>query len=136
MIINVNDAVKEMTQLESASSDIIFSDMYDAYQMLPAQVQNTFLTECSRILSNQGWLVFNLHRFPDDKPAFLEILRGLFPTVILSTTDKNIILMASNSQPEERSPNHHRIETMERGLLQRFSPLVPRLRPIDFQFQS
>lgn len=132
--ISVNDALKEISQVESASSDIIFSDMYDAYQMVPAQVQHTFLVACSRILTSQGWLVVNLYNIPGDRSAFLKVLSHVFPTVILSRTAENTILLASNTPSLQVTPNLHRIEILERQLQQRFSQLVPRLQPVDFQF--
>lgn len=131
--ISVRNALREIARLDSASSDIIFSDLYDAYSMEPAQLHYEFLTECVRVLSEQGWLVINVHRFPDDAPVYFELLSSLFPTVILSTTAENTILLASNAQPAQVTPGVQRIETMERVLQQRFSQLMPRLRPFDFE---
>jgi spermidine synthase len=134
--ISVNDAVKEISQIKSGSSDIVFSDMYDAYKMVPAQVKSAYLSECSRILSEQGWLVVNLHSLPGDKSGFFEVLGELFPTVIVSATADNTILLASKAEPLHITPSLRRIETMDRLLQQRVSRLLPKLRPLDFEFES
>lgn len=133
--VSVNDALQEIAQLENASSDIIFSDIYDAYQMVPEQLQMPFLTQCSRILSPQGWLVLNLHSIPEDRMAFFAGLRGLFPTIILGTLAENIVLFLSKTQPQHANPNLERLASIEGQLQQRFARLIPRLQPLDFQFK-
>src|SRR5690606_26886913 len=108
-----NDALKEISNIEDNSSDILFSDMYDAYQMIPARTQETVLRNCSRVLTDHGWLVINLHHLPSNRVAFFELLGTVFPTVILSSCEENIILMVSNAAPENVRSNIQHIEAME-----------------------
>jgi len=135
VVISVNDALEEITQIKNASSDIIFSDIYDAHQMVPGQLHMTFLTQCHRALSPQGWLVANLHSLPTDKEVFFEELRSLFPTVILGTIAENIILFAAKTQPQQTNPNLERLGTIEGLLQQRLTHLIPKLRPLELQFK-
>lgn len=133
--ISVHDAVQKMTKIPSASSDIIFSDIYDAYRMVPEQLQMPFLKQCARALSPQGWLVLNLHSLPSDRMAFFAGLRGLFPTVILGTIAENIVLFLSKSEPQYVSPKLERVLRIEEQLQQRLARFIPRLQPLDFEFK-
>lgn len=128
--ITIDDAFKAISRIKSHSSDIIFADMYDAYRMAPAQIQQSFLTECSRVLSCRGWMVINLHRVPDDRATFFGMLGELFPTVMLSSSTDNVVLFVSHAQPEDATPDPLRIETMEEHLQQPFSPLMSRVQSL------
>lgn len=125
----VGNVLTEMNNCESNSTNIIFSDMYDAYQMIPEQVQKGFLRNCSRLLTNNGWLVINLHNLPQDKSGFYNLLLESFPTVIMSTNKINTILYLSNSQPEHVTTNYKILETAESLLQQELTPLMHRLKP-------
>lgn len=129
--ITVNDAVQEIANIEDNSSDILFSDMYDAYKMIPAQIQKIFLLNCSRVLTDRGWLVINLHHLPSDSEAFFEMLRKLFPTVILSLSGENTILLVSKAPPEHVRCNIQHIEAVERAVGQPLSQLMRRLTPLN-----
>lgn len=130
--ITVNDALNSINEWKSNSTDIIFSDMYDAYHMVEEQTQQDFLKHCSRILTSKGWLVINLHSLPDNRAQFLETLHNVFPTVYLSANTSNTILLASNSHPENVYPDPQRIEAMEGELNQSLKQLMSRIRPISF----
>lgn len=132
----VNDALIEMNNCENHSTDIIFSDMYDAYQMIPEQGQTTFLKNCARQLTNNGWLVINLHHSPHDNATFLELLMETFPTVIMSTNKINTIVYLSNCRPNLINTNLQTIKVAETLLQQKFIPLMHRLRPSNFVFQQ
>lgn len=129
--ITINDVFKAIVQIESNSSDIIFSDIYDAYEMAPQQLQKKFLFECSRVLTDRGWLVLNLHHLPDDRSTFFEMLGTIFPTIMQGKTEDNVVLLLSNAPLGEIKPIPLRIETMEKQLQQRFSQLMPMLRPLN-----
>lgn len=131
--ISVNDAFNQITKTDSNSSDIIFSDMYDAYQMIPGQIQNSFLRDCARVLTDQGVLVLNLHHLPDDQLAFFEMLGDIFATVIMSTTTENIVLFASKASPEQLESNVSRVEVIEVQLHQRLAHLLSKLHPLQAQ---
>lgn len=134
VVLSVSDALEKVTSLETASTDIIFSDLYDAYQMVAGQLHPTFLIQCHRILSSQGWLVCNLHKFPANQKAFFTELRQFFPTIILTTVADNSILFISKTQPQEINLNLDRLETMESVLQQQLLALIPRLQPLGFKF--
>lgn len=129
----INDALTEISRLEDGSSEIVFSDMYSAYEMEPGQLQETFLNECARILTPDGWLVLNVHAFPGGFAPYLEMLSSLFPTVMLGSTADNSVLLASNGPADQVAASHERIELMERMLQQRFAQLLPRLKPFGFR---
>lgn len=132
----VSDALTEMNNYESNSTNIIFSDMYDAYQMIPEQVQKEFLGNCSRLLTSNGWLVINLHNLSQDKSDFYNLLLESFPTVIMSTNKLNTILYLSNSQPESVITNYKILEIAERLLNQELTPLMHRLKPKSFIYKK
>lgn len=125
--ITVNNALDSIDQWRSNSADIIFSDMYDAYHMVENQVQRPFLEQCSRILTHRGWLVINLHRLPDDRGSFFEMLNETFPTVYWSANPANTILFASNSEPDSVFPDPRLIEVAEDKLGQHFKQLISRI---------
>lgn len=131
--ITINDASEEVSQMDSNSSDIIFADMYGAYRMAPEQIKKTFLLECTRVLTDQGFLVINLHNLPNDRSAFFEMLKNIFSTVMLSASTDNIVLFASNAPPERVEPNVQRMEGIEENLHQRLTPLLARLQRINVQ---
>jgi spermidine synthase len=131
--ITIADAVNEISTLGDKSSNIIFSDMYDAYQMVPTQTQKNFLQNCARILTSDGWLVINMHHLPTNREAFAELLHSVFPTIILSASDENSILMVSNAAPESLRFDIQRIAAIETALHQQLSPLLPRLKPVSVQ---
>lgn len=135
MQIIVNDVLKEMTSCARSSTDIIFSDMYDAYHMVPEQVQKRFLKNCSRLLTNNGWLVINLHSLPSNQSEFYELLSEVFPTVIMSANTGNTILFVSNGYPDCIGTNFQIIEAAEVLLQQKFMQLIPRLKPINFAYK-
>lgn len=128
----VTDALEEIEKCEPNSTDIIFSDMYNAYHMIPEQVQKTFLKKCSRLLTNNGWLVINLHNLPKNQTGFYNVLLESFPTVIMSTNKVNTILYLSKSQPDCISTNFDTLESAEVILKQEFISLMNRLKPNNF----
>lgn len=133
--ITVNDALTEVSTMESNSSDIIFSDMYDAYRMVQEQSHEEFLRHCSRVLTPRGWLVLNMHRLPQDREKFFQRIGSVFPTVMMSADQDNTVVMASNGFSDGIQSSSETIESIERKLHQKFSQLIPRLKPINFRFQ-
>lgn len=125
--ITVDNALESINHWKCNSVDIIFSDMYDAYRMLDAQVQQDFLNQCSRTLTSDGWLVLNLHKLPKDRTLFFETLHGIFPTLFLSENTANTIVFASNAHPDSVVLDPRRIEAVENKLGQNFKQLISRL---------
>lgn len=128
--ITVGDAFEEIARIDSDSSDIIFSDMYDAYQMAPGQMQRSFLEQCRRVLRRGGWLVINFINLPEDRGAFLKQLGAIFPTVLVGDSSENSVLFASAGRCDAVVPDFGRLDSLERTLRQRLSHLMARLEPV------
>ena len=86
---SIADAQLQLAASNSGSTDIIFSDIYDAADMSSIQVQTSFLSECERVLNQQGWLVINYHKLPDRHSAFFATLSELFPTLMICAGEFN-----------------------------------------------
>lgn len=134
--ITVDNALNSITHWQCNSVDLIFSDMYDAYHMVGAQVQQRFLDQCSRVLTSRGWLVINLHSLPKDREAFFDMLKGIFPTVYITANTANTILFASNAPSDLAHLNPRSIENMERVLGQNFKQLVSRVLQMNRAYSS
>lgn len=130
----ISDATREVETLADNSTDILLSDLYDANQMIPAQVTEDFLRDTCRLLTRDGWLVINLHDLPCNEEAFFELLRSFFPTIILCNADENIVVMLSKSHPDNLHFSFRKIKTLEKLLRQPLAPLIPELKPVDFRF--
>lgn len=128
--VTVGDAFKQIESMDSNSSDIIFSDIYDAYRMAPEQIQQGFLQECGRVLNDHGYLVINLLGLPTNSSAFFSMLGEIFPTVMLCETAENTVLFASRASPGQAEADALRIERLEARLQQRLTQLVARLQPL------
>ncbi|MBN7796405.1 spermidine synthase [Parahaliea mediterranea] len=125
----LGDAFEEIAAIESNSSEIIFSDMYDACQMAPGQVQQTFLEQCRRVLREDGWLVINFLGRQGERRAFLQTLGAVFPTVLVGASSENSVLFASATRYDAVAPDSSRLDSLERALRQRFTHLAARLDP-------
>jgi spermidine synthase len=87
--VSIADAQTQLIAGEACSTDIIFSDIYDAADMSSIQAQKEFLVECERTLSKQGWLVINYHTLPDRHSVFFKTLRDIFPSIIICAGEFN-----------------------------------------------
>jgi len=132
----INDGLLETSKSKSQSSDIIFADMYDAYSMVHEQIQNEFLLNCSRILTDQGFLVINLHRLPDEASTLFQQIKTYFPTVMMTSNSGNIILYASKCRQQEIILNNQYIEEIELTLGQQLTHLLPNVKPINFKLYA
>jgi spermidine synthase len=118
------DASNYLTRALSASSDIIFSDLFDAYFMSPAQVKPVFVEQCHRVLSDRGWLVINFHHLPLARSAFFAALNEYFPNFfVFSAEADNHILFASKSANINFSGAPQKIRKMELELATDFMSL-------------
>lgn len=126
--ITINDAIKEISSAEANGSDIIFSDLYDAYKMEVRQSLNNFLKKCYRALSSGGWLVINFHELPKADDLFFKHLQQLFPTVIVGSCSGNYILFACKLTPDRVSQNPCQLEPLEFADHQQPQLLLSRLK--------
>ncbi len=111
---SIDDAQLQLSETNSCSTDIIFSDIYDAADMSSIQVQKMFLIECERTLTQQGWLVINYHKLPDRHSVFFETLNELFPTLMICAGEFNShVLFACKSFVTLADISQEKIRHME-----------------------
>ena len=83
---------------EAGSTDLIFSDLYNAYDMSPLQLQQTFIEQCYDLLSVDGWLVINFHHAPKIESPLVKQTQAIFSIVyVCSISSGNWILFCSKS---------------------------------------
>lgn len=110
------DAISYMRETEERS-DIIFSDLYNAYGMEPRQVQLTYLRNCKRVLTKKGVLVLNLwHQDFNTTEVIEELLDAVFgdETVSIPVEGGNTIVFAFR----------HRVPPMKRKTLLEFGNML------------
>jgi spermidine synthase len=123
------DANQHLNEALSNSSDIIFSDLFDAYFMSPVQVKPVFLEQCHRVLSDSGWLVINFHHLPLARSAFFTTLKAYFPKVfVFSGEVDNHIVFAKKSAAIDWSGAQQKINKMELELSTAFMSLFEQLK--------
>ena len=94
--VTIADAQQQLKEIDNNSTNIIFADLYNAYNMSPVQIQKDFISECYRVLSYKGWLVVNYHELSDLNTGFLEYLCSIFSDIFVCCIPKgNSILFAS-----------------------------------------
>jgi spermidine synthase len=126
--VSIADAQTQLVANADCSTDIIFSDIYDAADMSSIQVQKEFLVECERTLSKQGWLVINYHTLPDRHSAFFKTLQDLFPSIIICAGEFNShVLFASKSHRTLSDISNEKITHLETILGGDFLSLIDRL---------
>ena len=94
------EAAYYVSGAQSASTDIIFSDLYEANGMAECQNNLRFIENCFTILTNKGCLVLNFHELPNCQSALLKLIIKLFPLVFIHkvSTGNNILFCTKNSQ--------------------------------------
>jgi spermidine synthase len=75
--------------------------MYSADRMSPTQVQQEFIKQCSRVLSDSGWISLNYHRTPDLNGAFFRQLKGEFAVVLAFKSKTNNTVIYGSKKPFE-----------------------------------
>jgi spermidine synthase len=83
--IHVADGRDYIVQQPSASTDLIFADMYHAIRADPFQMQQQFFHESRRVLSPDGWLVINCHELPPTDSFFFQTLKQYFKVLLVCT---------------------------------------------------
>ncbi len=97
--IAVADAETYLEASATASTDIIFSDLYNAEDMHPLQLQTSFLLDCHRVLTEGGWLVANFHHLPDTTSEFFTTLEKYFEEILIFTIPtENYIIYAGKQR--------------------------------------
>lgn len=126
--VSIADAQAQLIANADCSTDVIFSDIYDAADMSSIQVKKEFLVECERTLTQQGWLVINYHTLPDRHSAFFKTLQDLFPSIIICAGEFNShVLFASKNHRTLADISREKITHLENVLGGDFLTLIERL---------
>ena len=129
---SIDDAVSQLKASKTCSTDIIFSDIYDASDMSSIQVQHYFLVECERILSKQGWLVINYHKLPDKHSEFFKVLHKLFSSIMVCPGEYNShILFAGKAHFFDTEKAEKEMNNLENFLGGEFKPLLEKLKTLN-----
>lgn len=97
--IEIGDAHQSIKKLPPLSSDIIFSDIYNAFEMHPAQTQTQFILDASAALNHNGWLVINYHQLPHPDSSFMRSLSAHYQTVLsCAGIHNNYIIFAGKAE--------------------------------------
>jgi spermidine synthase len=99
--VTVKDARNAIEALPDGQTDLILADMYSADRMSPTQVQREFIKQCSRVLSDSGWIALNYHRTPDLNGAFFRQLQGEFAVVLAFKSKTNNTVIYGSKKPIE-----------------------------------
>jgi len=89
-----DDAMHYLLKLKDNSSNIIFSDLYEAEGMSACQEQQEFIVACYRALSDTGCLVLNFHHKPYRGSLLMDTIESFFD---------DIIVYDAGGQPGERN---------------------------------
>ncbi len=101
LTITISDARDALNQAPDSSTDLILADMYSSDRMSPTQAQREFIRQCSRVLSDTGWLSVNYHRTPDINGPLFRQLRGEFAVLLLFKSKTNNTVIFASKQPFE-----------------------------------
>jgi spermidine synthase len=99
--VTIEDARNALETLPDGQTDLILADMYSAERMSPVQVQREFIKQCSRVLSDSGWIALNYHRTPDLNGAFFKQLQGEFAVVLAFKSKTNNTVIYGSKKPVE-----------------------------------
>ena len=99
--VTIEDARNALETLPDGQTDLILADMYSAERMSPVQVQREFIKQCSRVLSDSGWIALNYHRTPDLNGAFFKQLQGEFAVVLAFKSKTNNTVIYGSKKPFE-----------------------------------
>lgn len=128
---SISDAKVQLRASPDASTDIIFSDLFDAYFMSPIQTQKKFVSECFRVLNNDGWLVINFHHLPHERSiVFVTLVEYFAKVIVCPGAMGNYILFASKSCDINVAGAIKKIKKMEAELGTPFVPLFQRLEDL------
>ncbi|MCR8914134.1 methyltransferase domain-containing protein [Marinobacter panjinensis] len=101
LTVTLGDARDAIGKAPDSSTDLILADMYNSDRMSPTQAQREFIRQCSRVLSDSGWLTINYHRTPDLNSPLFRQLRGEFAVLLLFKSKTNNTVLFASKQPFE-----------------------------------
>ncbi|WP_165856359.1 spermidine synthase [Marinobacter sp. JSM 1782161] len=128
--ISVSDVRPALRDMPDTSTDLILTDLYSADRMSPVQAHRRFIDQCSRVLSDTGWLAMNFHLAPARDGTLVRHLARLFPEVMLYRTRTNNYVIYASKQPVAIPPSSDpTLAALEKRLPIGWSGLVEKLMP-------
>lgn len=123
------DARRYVEESQPGCYDLILTDLYQANRMSPAQSQRQFIRQCSRALTDRGWLVLNFHRMPDENGTLLrEIHRQFASVLIFKSKTNNYVIYGSKQSVTLMESNDRRLKELEERLPIGWNKLMGKLR--------
>lgn len=123
------DARRHVEEATPGSFDLILTDLYQANRMSPAQSQRRFVRQCSRALTDSGWLALNYHRMPDENGTLFRELCRQFPSVLVFRSKTNNYVLYGSKQPvQPLDTADARLAVLEKRLPVGWKKLMGRLR--------
>lgn len=99
--VTIEDARNVLAGLPAGHTGLILADMYSAERMSPIQVQREFIRQCSRVLTDSGWIALNYHRTPDLNGPFFNQLKQEFAVVLAFKSKTNNTVIYGSKKPFE-----------------------------------
>lgn len=98
------------------SVDLLFADLYHAYQMDRYQSNVLFLRDCYAAMRENAWLVVNFHDFPDSDDPLIKVMLALFPDCyVCESKSSNYILFCCKTRLSASIKSYRsRVESLER----------------------
>ena len=81
--VTCDDAFHYMQKAKAQSIDLLLSDLYEAQGMSEIQSQFDFIQQAYNALSDDGWLVLNLHHNPEEDAFVMQSVNELFSNLYL-----------------------------------------------------
>lgn len=123
------DARRYLEESETGCYDLILTDLYQANRMSPAQSQRQFIRQCSRALTDRGWLALNFHRMPDENGTlFREIRRQFASVLVFRSKTNNYVIYGSKQMLEPVEVGDGRLLELEQRLPIGWKKLMSKLR--------
>lgn len=94
-----DDALHYLSTREQSSSDIIFSDLYEAGGMSACQAQQEFIIASYQALSESGCLVLNFHKKPDPQSFLMQTIEDLFKEILVYDAGNRNCIMYCCKKP-------------------------------------
>jgi len=93
------DALHHILKVKQSSSDIIFSDLYEAEGMAPCQAQQEYIVASYHALSEAGCLVLNFHQKPHRGSLLMDTIESFFETIIVyDSGERNSIMFCCKTE--------------------------------------
>lgn len=128
---SIGDAKQSLANSPKNITDVIFADMFDLFGINKFQMQQQFLQDCHRVLSDGGWLVVNYHELPLPDSPFFQCVNELFPEVYLCPVPGGNFIMYAGKQKLVKPLEQYKSdvagleEKMKVELQQIFKRIVP-----------